>query len=138
MAYEEAIRSITLNADASLAQYTGAPGMPGSADPNYGKQYRFVKITGARTCGLSTASTDLSIGVMQNKPQVTNMAATVAIRGVTQVMAGAAITAGAQVMSNTAGKAVTYVAGTGVLPLGIAVEAASGADTLTSVLLQTN
>lgn len=94
MAYEESLRSISLNADSSLAVYTGVPGQPGSTDPNYGQQYRFVKVTGVHQVGLLTGPLEIAVGVMQNKPQVTDQAATVAIRGVTNMMAGAAITAG--------------------------------------------
>ena len=61
MAYDEAIRSISLDADSSIAVYTGVPGLPGSADPNGGKQYRFVKVTGAGTVGLATAAANASL-----------------------------------------------------------------------------
>jgi hypothetical protein len=97
MAYDEAIRNITLTADSSLAGYTGAPGTPGAADPNYGKaQYRFVKITGAKQCGLATAAADLIIGVAQNKPQVAGQGVTVAIRGISQVLTGGSLQPGRQ------------------------------------------
>jgi Uncharacterized conserved protein (DUF2190) len=136
MAYDEAIRSVTLTADSSLAGYTGAPGTPGAADPNYGlAQYRFVKITGAKQCGLSTAGADLSVGVCQNKPQVAGQAATVAIRGISLILAGGAFDPGDELESDSNGRAV--VATTGKV-LGIAVEAAGGADQLSSVLLRCN
>ena len=136
MAYDEAIRNITLTADSSLALYTGVPGVPGSADPNYGPaQYRFVKITGAKQCGLSTAGADLSVGVCQNKPQVAGQAATVAIRGVSLIMAGAAFNPGDQLEADSEGRAILRT--TGVV-LGIAVEGAGGADELSSVLLRCN
>jgi len=90
MAFEEAIRSISLKANASLAVYTGVPGQPGSADPNGGNQYKFVKATATdSTVGLADATAnELILGVVQNKPQYENMAATVAIRGVSKVVAG--------------------------------------------------
>ena len=107
MAYDEAIRNITLTADASLSGYTGVPGTPGSADPNYGKaQYRFVKITGAKQCGLATAAADLVVGVIQNKPQVAGQAGTVAIRGVTQVLTGGAFNPGDKIDTDSTGRAV--------------------------------
>lgn len=107
MSYEESLRSISLDADASIGVYTGVPGLPGSADPNAGKQYRFLKVTGPHTVGLATAATDPVVGVLQNKPQNVGMAATVGIGGVTNVIAGAAITAGAKVAPDANGAAVT-------------------------------
>ena len=92
--YDESIRSITLDADSSLAGYTGVPGLPGSASPNNGNQYRFVKVTGAHQCGLADDTDTLVIGVVQNKPQVTGAAATVAIRGISLVEAGGSVNAG--------------------------------------------
>jgi hypothetical protein len=136
MSYEESLASITLDADASVGVYTGVAGLPGSASNNGGLAYRFVKVTGAHTCGLSTASTDKTVGVLQNKPQGVGHAATVAIYGVSNVEAGAAVAAGAQVMSDSVGRGITYVAGTGVLSQGIALRAASAAGQLIPVLLR--
>lgn len=132
MAYEESLRSISLNADSSLAVYTGVPGMPGSPNPNYGRQFRFVKVTGTHQVGLSTAGADDSIGVMQNKPQVVGQAATVAIHGVSMVMAGDALDAGDKVESDSEGRAVTTTTGNVV---GIALAAAGQANELVPVLL---
>lgn len=134
MSYEESLKSISLNADASLAVYTGVPGLPGAPGVNYGKQYRFVKVTGLHQVGLCTAATDEAIGVMQNKPQVTGQAATVAIFGVSNVMASAAITAGALVTADAEGRAVTTTTAADVL--GVALGDASGANVLVPVLLR--
>lgn len=112
MAYEEVLKSITLNADSSLATYTGVPGLPGSAAPNYGKQYLFVKVSGVSTCGLAVADDGPCIGVLQNKPQYTNNAATVAVFGVSKVFAGAAVTAGEDVMpEDVTGRAIPWTSG---------------------------
>lgn len=135
MAYDESLRSISLNADASLAVYTGVPGTIGAPNPGYGLQYRFVKVTGAHQVGLSVANTDPTVGVMQNKPQVVGQAATVAISGVSRVMAGAAITAGSKVESDANGRAVTLTTGTAK---GIALASASGANEMIPVLLLTS
>ena len=136
MAFDESIRSISLNADASLAVYTGVPGQPGSADPNYGKQYRFVKVTGASIVGLCTANTDNSIGVMQSKPQVTGQAATVAIRGVSFVLSGAAIAAGAKITTDSTGRAITVPGSGSPVTYGVAITATAAAGELVSVLLK--
>jgi hypothetical protein len=135
MSYDESLRSISLNADASLAVVTGVPGTPGAANPNYGFMYRFVKVTGVGQVGLSTAGADDSVGVMQNKPQVTGMAATVAIAGVTNIMSGGAVTAGQKVESDSTGRAITLAAGKAK---GIALATTTGANQLVPVLLLLN
>lgn len=131
MAYEESLRSITLNADSSLAVWTGVPGQPGSASPNGGKQYHFVTVTGAHQVGLSDDSSG-AIGVLQNKPQNEGNAATVAIRGVSKVVSDVAITAGDAIKVSADGQA----AKTGTGPtVGIALSTTANAGELVSVLL---
>src|SRR5215831_16137114 len=110
MAYEESLRSISLDADASIGIFTGVPGTPGAANPNSGKQYYFVKVTGERTVGLTVAA-DRALGVLQNKPQGVGHAATVGIYGVTKLICGAGISAGARVQSDANGAGVTFSTG---------------------------
>src|SRR5688572_28772717 len=131
MAYEESLRSITLNADSSLAVYTGVPGQPGSPNPHGGKQYHFVKVTGVHQVGLADAD-DAAIGVLQNKPQVQGEAATVGIRGVSKVVCDAPITAGAAVKVSADGQAASAGAGPSV---GVALTTTANAGELVSVLL---
>ncbi len=135
MAYEETLRNVSLDADSSLAVYTGPPGVVGSASPNSGKQFRFVKVTGAHQVGLSTnASNEQTIGVMQNKPQVVGQAVTVAIHGITMVECGGTIAAGAVIKADSNGRAVAGVAGT---DKSLAIALGSGASgTLIPALLQ--
>lgn len=137
MAYTELLRSITLEADSSIAVYTGPPGVTGSADPNGGKQYYFVKVTGAQTAGLATAAAnERVIGVLQNKPQNVGEAATVAIDGVSLVEAGGTVAAGDGIKVNASGKGVTWVAGTDDRDLRVGVATTAGASgALMSVLL---
>jgi len=126
--YDESIRSITLDADATLATYTGVPGLPGSANPNNGKQYRFVIVTGAHQCGLADHDSPYPIGVLQNKPQVTGAAATVAIRGVSLCEAGDTITAGQAIVVDDSiqGTAVPVgTTGAGTVVVGIALGGAA-------------
>ena len=130
MSYDESLRSITLEADATIGIYTGPPGLPGSPSPHGAKQYHFVKVTGRNTAGLAGA-TDRVVGVLQNKPQQAGGAATIGIRGVTNVVAGEAIEAGEEVEPDANGAAAVATAGTGV---GVALQdAASGS--LVPVLL---
>jgi len=116
MAYEESLRSISLDSDATIGIYTGVPGLPGSASPNSGKQYYFVKLTGERTVGLCSATTDFPAGILQNKPQTVGAAAQVGFAGVSKVVVGAggAIAAGNRVGPDTAGAAAVNAAGTAV------------------------
>lgn len=135
MSYEESLRSVSLNADSSLAVFTGVPNTPGAANPNYGFQYRFVKVTGAHQVGLATTkASDISIGVMQNKPQVSGQAATIGIRGITNVMAGAAVSVGSPVTCDANGRAIAGTVGTDKC-YGIALAASTGANQLIPVLL---
>lgn len=130
MSYEESLRSITLEADSSIGIYTGPPGLPGSPSPHGAKQYHFVKVTGRNTAGLAGAD-DRVVGVLQNKPQQAGGAATIGIRGVTNVVAGEAIDAGEEVKPGAAGSAVVAAAGTGV---GVALQGAASGS-LVPVLL---
>lgn len=130
MSYEESLKSISLDADASLGIYTGVPGQPGSAAPNSGLLYRFVKITGAHQVGLATAATDKCVGILQNKPQRPGAAATVGIYGVSNVTASAPIAAGALVAPTANGRAVTDATN----GKWQALAAASAADELIPVL----
>jgi len=131
VAYEESLRSITLNADATIGIYTGVPGQPGSPDPHGGKQYHFVKITGVHQCGLAGA-TGAVCGVLQNKPQGTGQAATVAIAGVSKVVSDVPITAGASIQVSSDGQAA--ITGTGPV-VGQAISTTANAGELVDVLL---
>jgi len=131
MAYNEHLQSISLAADDSVGKYTGVPGQPGSASPNSGMQYRFVKVTGKSQCGLAIDAADRVVGVLQNKPQYPGSAATVGIMGISVVTAGAAVTAGQNVDPDSEGRAVPS-AGAGV---GVALTASANAGELISVLL---
>lgn len=84
------------------------------------KQYYIMKVSAAGkvdVCG----DGELMIGVLQNKPSADGMGATLAgVGSVSKVVAGAAITAGDKVASDSAGKAVT--AADGDWMLGIALD----------------
>lgn len=140
MAFEESLNNITLNADASLAVYTGVAGQPGAPSDHGGKQYTFVKVTGAKTAGLATAAAnEVVVGVLQNKPQYVGVACTVAISGVSQVRAGAAVTAGVPLKVDGSGRAVTAtLPADAALVVGIALTGCTGADHIISALLRVN
>ena len=132
MSYEESLRSVSFVADSSIGIYTGVPGIPGSAVPNSGKQYRFLKVTGADQVGLSTAA-GATIGVLQNKPQKVGAAATVGIRGITNVIVDALpIAAGDGVEVGANGGAIKKAAG---IAAGTSLRTASTVGELIPVLL---
>jgi len=106
MPFEENLRSLTLDADATIGILTGPPGVPGSATPNYGKQYCFVKLTGALQAGLATDAADLVVGVLQNKPQRPGDAATVGYEGVSQIRVAGAVAANKLLSPDTNGLGV--------------------------------
>lgn len=134
MAYDETLKSITLDADASIGFYTGVPGTRGSLDPNGGKQFYFVDITGPHQCGLAGAGLD-AVGVLQNKPQKVGEAATVAIFGISMVVAGGVLAAGDNVSAKADGTAIKTT-GTNVSLGRVIIGAASGE--LAAVLLRLN
>lgn len=111
MAYEENLRCLSLDADASIGVYTGVPGQPGSLSPNGGFQYRFVKLTAKNTVGLCTAAGDAVTGVLQNKPQRPGQAATVGYEGVTNITAGGTIAVGDLLVPDATGRGVQGAAG---------------------------
>lgn len=121
-----------MNADASVGLYTGVPGTPGAANPNAGKQYHFVKVTGSHTVGLAAAADTNVIGVLQNKPQGVGHAATVGFQGVSRVVSDVAIPAGSPIKVSADGQAALAGAGPTV---GIALTTTAAAGDLVSVLL---
>jgi hypothetical protein len=77
------------------------------------KQFHFVKVSAANqvnTCGDGEAG----VGVLLNKPK-SGEPALVQIGGLSKVVVGAGLTAGARVMSSSAGKALTATTGKNVL-----------------------
>ena len=131
MSYEESLRSVSFVADSSIGVYTGVPGVPGSAVPNSGKQYRFLKVTGSDQVGLAAAGP--SIGVLQNKPQKVGAAATVGIRGISNVIVETLpIAAGDGVESGAASVPSRHRRGAKV---GVALRTASTVGELIPVLL---
>lgn len=73
-----------------------------------------------------------ALGVLQNKPE-DGQPAQVMAWGVSKVVAGAAITAGAKVQSNASGQAITATSTNFVN--GFALTAAGGADEVISMLV---
>lgn len=94
-------------------------------------QYRFAKLDSSGKVIVGTAGAS-SIGVVQNKP-ISGEVAEIVTAGVTKVVAGGAIAAGASITSDSTGRAVT-VGGSDSIS-GYALTAAQGAGELIPVLL---
>lgn len=110
------------------------PGCTAAADLS-AKQFFCVKISAANAVNLAAASTDAVIGILQNKPK-SGAEAQVATGGLTKAHAGAAITAGAKVMSDANGKVIPYVGSAGNCCIGIAKDGAGADGDIFSVYLK--
>jgi Uncharacterized conserved protein (DUF2190) len=111
----EVLTTITLVAASSVAIYTA------------------VKVDANGLAAVTTGPTDVNVvGVAQNAAAA-GEAVTVAISGVTKMVAGGTVAAGARVSATSAGKTVAST--TSHMPLGITLTAGT-VDKLQSVLLR--
>lgn len=117
MATSDNLKCVTMEAGADLST----------------KQYYFVSLASDGQVD-PTGDGASAEGVLQNDPSAAGQPATVAIDGISIVVAGAAIARGALVASGSAGKAKTAASGNRVL--GIAMEAASADGDWISVSLK--
>ena len=102
------------------------------AGPNGSGQFLLMKISGSGTVTVTAASTDITIGVLQNDP-ASGFGAEVAVGGVSKVVSGAAVTAGALLMPDTSGRAITL---TGTNPsAGVALTTSTAANQIISMLV---
>lgn len=85
--------------------------------------------------GTATANTDTIVGVLQNKPGSAE-AAQVRVLGISKVVAGAALTPGCLVTSDTSARASTIVGGSATIyTCGLTLDSTTGAGEMVSVLL---
>ena len=100
-----------------------------------GSQFKLVNISGAGTVALNTAVTDVTIGVLQNKPTSTNPAEILVV-GVTKMLAGGTIAAGDFLTTSTSGTAVKWIVGTSTTAyvIGRALTAAVSGDIFVGVV----
>lgn len=90
------------------------------------KQYHFMRYVATEKCDQASLDTSSELlGVLQNKPRASGQAATIADVGDSIVVAGASITAGTIITTNSSGRAVAV--GSGDMAAGRALTAA-GAD----------
>ena len=85
----------------------------------------------------ATSGADLVIGATQDVAPTLGERVDVAITGITYIMAGAAITRGARLMSDASGRVITAAAaaGTNVNTVGVALESATAAGDVIRVNL---
>ena len=112
------------NGNAIGTTYKNGIGMAVIADANYANQVV-----------LATNGDDLILGVLANNPKAGEAAQIQSVRGSSaKVLAGAAITAGDKLITDSSGRFIT-ASGAAQLVCGIAMEAATGAGDLIEAVL---
>lgn len=117
MAFEIPVFDISLQAGADLSAY----------------QHRFVKVASTSLVASLAGSNDIAIGVLQDKPLQGHMTQ-VRVYGISKVVAGAAIAAGAGITVDAQGRAITHTSGA---LYGVALDGATAEGSIVSVLLLT-
>ena len=120
------------------SQCVAAANLWNPATPLYGfggsGQYLAVFLSAPRTVSIQTTQGALCYGVLQKAPAA-GQAADVGIAGITKIVAGAAITAGQELMADVNGRAVPQTATN--RKIGQALESASGASVVIAMLIYT-
>lgn len=108
------------------------PGLEAAADLS-AHQYKLINIDGNGRVALA-GNGGRVVGALQNKPNALGKPCTVMQSGISKVVAGAAVTAGADVMSDATGRAIAATATN--RRAGVAMAAATAAGELIPVLLR--
>lgn len=98
-----------------------------------GARFKFVKVDASGNAILTAAAADIPVGIIQDEPKVVGSPAAIYSTGVSKVVAGAAVVAGAPVTSDANGAAIS--AATGNYIAGIALIGGAKGEII-SVLLQ--
>lgn len=100
-------------------------------------QYKFVMLHTDGTVKACSATTDIPIGVLQNKP-TSGQAAEVALLGWTKVQSDAALSIGNVVGTSADGQAAAYAAGTDTTKYlsGIVTKASGAAGDIAEIILR--
>jgi hypothetical protein len=112
------------------------PGLKAAADLS-ALRWRIMKLSAEKIVNKCTAATDHCIGVLTDKPAAAGRACAVADKGVVPVEAGAAVSIGDLITSDSVGRGITSSPSTanhGVI--GKALTAATAAGQLIQVELQ--
>ena len=115
----------------AAADYSNTGGLTG---PGGSGQFLAVKASGTtdHTVTLANTGGEQIFGLLQNKPY-TSQAADVGLFGISKAVAGAAITTGARLMTDTSGRLITCTSGN--FQVAQALEAATAANQIISVYL---
>ena len=99
-------------------------------------QHHFVEVDSNGQVTISNSAGESVAGVLQNDPELQGEAATIINSGISKVVAGAAVAAGALVQTNASGRAITAASADFVA--GRALQAATADGEVISVLLGEN
>lgn len=86
------------------------PGLKAGAAIVAADNFKFVKLSAARTVILCAGATDKPIGVLQNAPVASGDEVTVCFQGVTKVQGDADLAAGNSIGTSADGQAAAYTA----------------------------
>jgi hypothetical protein len=106
------------------------------AGPGGSAQFLGLVISASRVLSVQTTVGGQCYGVLQNTP-VSGDVCDVGILGITKMVAGASITAGADLMVDASGRFITWVAGSGYFKVGQALETTSAANNLFTGMIYT-
>lgn len=81
------------------------PGLKAAADLS-AKQFTFVNVDSSSEVAANTTEGEVCSGVLQDAPDAQGKTASPAYDGVTKIVLGATVAAGAHVMSDTTGRAI--------------------------------
>lgn len=96
-------------------------------------QFKFVQVAADEQVDVVSSAGGDAIGVLQNDPAAAGRAATVCYAGVTKVIAGATVAAGAKIQSDASGQAIT--AATGDAVLGVALKGGAANEVIEVLLV---
>jgi hypothetical protein len=91
------------------------------AGPGGSGQFLAVAFQASRVLQIASAPTSIIYGVLQNTPTI-GLACDVGIGGISKMVAGAGITFGAELMIDSSGRFITWVAGAANFKVGMAME----------------
>jgi len=97
-----------------------------------GVQYYSMKLSAANTVNITSANSDLGVGILQNKPDTAGDAASVMINGISKAVISDTITRNTGLMSHTDG---TLMTATNTSPIiAIALESGVTGDIISVIL----
>ena len=108
------------------------------AGPGGSGQFLGVQFQASRVLQIASSPTAIPpvYGVLQNTPMATE-ACDVGISGITKAVAGAAFNFGQELMVDSAGRFVLWVAGAANFKCGMAMETVAAANTVFSMMIYT-